>query len=310
VAAAETTPPLVIAENLVKRFGELAAVDGVSFEIAPREVVGFLGPNGAGKTTTIRMLAGSSPRTGGRLEVFGLDVGLHPREIKAQLGVVPQDNNYDPDLSVIENLLVYARYYSIPARTARERARELLEFVHLTDKADEKVDELSGGMKRRLILARGLINTPRLLVLDEPTTGLDPQARRLIWERLRELRQRGVTIIITTHYMDEAEQICDRLLIMDYGKFIAAGTPQALITEHAGQEVIEVVPEDGDGAAVEAALGECRFQKLGDKFEVFASDCPAALESIRQKVRLNSYSVRRATLEDVFIRLTGRELRD
>ena len=310
MAAAETTPPLVIAENLVKRFGELAAVDGVSFEIAPREVVGFLGPNGAGKTTTIRMLAGSSPRTGGRLEVFGLDVGLHPREIKAQLGVVPQDNNYDPDLSVIENLLVYARYYSIPARTARERARELLEFVHLTDKADEKVDELSGGMKRRLILARGLINTPRLLVLDEPTTGLDPQARRLIWERLRELRQRGVTIIITTHYMDEAEQICDRLLIMDYGKFIAAGTPQALITEHAGQEVIEVVPEDGDGAAVEAALGECRFQKLGDKFEVFASDCPAALESIRQKVRLNSYSVRRATLEDVFIRLTGRELRD
>jgi lipooligosaccharide transport system ATP-binding protein len=310
MTAAEKPAPLVVAENLVKRFGELAAVDGVSFEIAPREVVGFLGPNGAGKTTTIRMLAGSSPRTGGRLEVFGLDVGLHPREIKAQLGVVPQDNNYDPDLSVIENLLLYARYYGIPAHTARERSRELLEFVHLTDKADEKVDELSGGMKRRLILARGLINTPRLLVLDEPTTGLDPQARRLIWERLRELRQRGVTIVITTHYMEEAEQICDRLLIMDYGKFIAAGTPQALITEHAGQEVLEVVPKDGDGAAVEAALGECRFQKLGDKFEVFASDCPGALESIREKVRLNSYSVRRATLEDVFIRLTGRELRD
>jgi lipooligosaccharide transport system ATP-binding protein len=301
---------LVVAEGLVKRYGELAAVDGVSFEIRPREVVGFLGPNGAGKTTTIRMLSGSSPRTSGRLDVFGLDVELHPREIKAQLGIVPQDNNYDPDLSVIENLLVYARYYGIPARTARERAIELLEFVHLTDKANEKVDELSGGMKRRLVLARGLINTPRLLVLDEPTTGLDPQARRLIWERLRELRQRGVTIVITTHYMDEAEQICDRLLIMDYGKFIAAGTPQGLIAEHAGQEVLEVVPGDGDGTAVEAALGECRFQKLGDKFEVFASDCPGALERIRDKVRLESYSVRRATLEDVFIRLTGRELRD
>jgi lipooligosaccharide transport system ATP-binding protein len=242
MTAVKEQAPLVVAGSLVKRFGELAAVDGVSFEIAPREVVGFLGPNGAGKTTTIRMLACNSPRTSGRLEVFGLDVGMHPREIKAQLGVVPQDNNYDPDLSVSENLLVYARYFGIPARTARQRASELLEFVHLTDKAAEPVDELSGGMKRRLILARGLINTPRLLVLDEPTTGLDPQARRLIWERLRELRQRGVTIIITTHYMDEAEQICDRLLIMDNGKVIATGSPKALIDEHAGDEVLEVVP--------------------------------------------------------------------
>ncbi len=235
-ATKPTETPLVVAESLVKRYGELAAVDGISFSIAPGEVVGFLGPNGAGKTTTIRMLSCNSPRTGGRLEVFGLDVALHPREIKGQLGVVPQDNNYDPDLSVIENLLLYARYFGIPARTARQRATELLEFVHLTDKAGEQVDELSGGMKRRLILARGLINTPRLLVLDEPTTGLDPQARRLIWERLRELRQRGVTIIITTHYMDEAEQICDRLLIMDNGKVIATGSPQSLISEHAGDE--------------------------------------------------------------------------
>jgi lipooligosaccharide transport system ATP-binding protein len=305
-----TELPLVVAAGLIKRFDELVAVDGINFEIAAGEVVGFLGPNGAGKTTTIRMLSCNSPRSGGRLDVFGLDVALHPREIKAQLGVVPQDNNYDPDLSVIENLLVYARYYGIPARTARQRATELLEFVHLTEKAGEKVDELSGGMKRRLVLARGLINTPRLLVLDEPTTGLDPQARRLIWERLRELRQRGVTIIITTHYMDEAEQICDRLLIMDNGKVIATGSPQSLITEHAGQEVLEIVPEDGGAGAVEAALGECRFQKLGDKFEIFASDCPEALERIRKQVRLTSYSVRRATLEDVFIRLTGRELRD
>jgi lipooligosaccharide transport system ATP-binding protein len=221
-----------------------------------------------------------------------------------------EPNNYDPDLSVIENLLLYARYFGIPARTARQRAGELLEFVHLTDKAGEKVDELSGGMKRRLILARGLINTPRLLVLDEPTTGLDPQARRLIWERLRELRQRGVTIVITTHYMDEAEQICDRLLIMDNGQVIATGSPKALIDEHAGDEVLEVVPEDDAATAVEAALGECRFQKLGDKFEIFSSDCPGALDRIRKQVRLTSYSVRRATLEDVFIRLTGRELRD
>lgn len=310
MTTAAQAAPLVVAEGLVKRFGELAAVDGINFSIAPGEVVGFLGPNGAGKTTTIRMLSCNSPRTGGRLDVFGLDVARHPREIKAQLGVVPQDNNYDPDLSVFENLLVYARYFGIPRRVARQRAGELLGFVHLSDKSAERVDELSGGMKRRLILARGLINTPRLLVLDEPTTGLDPQARRLIWERLRELRQRGVTIIITTHYMDEAEQICDRLLIIDNGRVIATGSPPALIAEHAGQEVLEVVPEGGASGALEAALGECRFQKLGDKFEVFASDCPEALGRIRKQARLTSYSVRRATLEDVFIRLTGRELRD
>jgi lipooligosaccharide transport system ATP-binding protein len=302
--------PLVKAEGLTKRFGEFTAVDGVSFEIHTGEVVGFLGPNGAGKTTTIRMITCFSPLTSGRLDVFGLDVNRHPREIKAQLGVVPQDDNYDPDLTVMENLVVYARYFGIGAKTARKRAGELLEFMALTEKAAEKVDELSGGMKRRLVVARSLINSPKLLVLDEPTTGLDPQARRLIWERLRELRSRQVTVIITTHYMDEAEQICDRLLIMDKGKFIAEGSPPALVAQYAGKEVLEVVPSEPIGENVPEVLKECRYQRLGDKFEVFASDCPNALERIRAEMKLDSFGVRRATLEDVFIKLTGRELRD
>lgn len=302
--------PLVVAEKLTKRFGEFTAVDGVSFVIRKGEVLGFLGPNGAGKTSTIRMLTCFSPLSGGSLRVFGLDVASSPREIKAQLGVVPQDDNYDPDLSVIENLVTYGRYFGLSRKTVLPRATELLQFVQLADRAHRKVDELSGGMKRRLIMARSLINNPRLLVLDEPTTGLDPQGRRLIWDRLRELRRKDVTILITTHYMDEAEQICDRLLIMDRGKIIAEGTPAALIEQHAGREVLEVVPEPGAEANVPGLLGSCEFQRLGDKFEVFAQDCPTTLEAVRAKVPLASFSMRRATLEDVFIRLTGRELRD
>jgi lipooligosaccharide transport system ATP-binding protein len=301
---------LVRAEKLTKRFGELTAVDAIDFDIREQEVVGFLGPNGAGKTTTIRMMTCFSPLTAGSLKVFGLDVGSHPREIKAQLGVVPQDNNYDPDLTVIENLVVYARYFGIGAAVAKQRAAELLEFMQLVEKAKSKVDELSGGMKRRLILARSLINNPRLLALDEPTTGLDPQARRLIWERLRELRQKGVTIVITTHYMDEAEQICDRLLIMDHGKIIAEGSPAELVKQHAGHEVLEIVPEQPFGDHLPSVLRECQFQRLGDKFEVFTEDCPNALERLKAETKLASFGVRRATLEDVFIRLTGRELRD
>ena len=233
-----------------------------------------------------------------------------PRQIKAQLGIVPQDNNYDPDMSVFENLVVYGWYFGLDSGVTKQRARELLEFVQLTDKAGRQVDELSGGMKRRLIVARGLINSPRLLVLDEPTTGLDPQARRLIWERLRELRNQGVTVIVTTHYMDEAEQICDRLLIMDHGRIIAEGTPRSLIESHAGSEVIEIVPEPQDEAKLAAELHECKVQRLGEKYEVFTDDCPQTIERLRAAVRLRSYGVRRATLEDVFIRLTGRELRD
>jgi lipooligosaccharide transport system ATP-binding protein len=311
LTSASTPEPLVVARNLTKRFGSLTAVDDIAFDIMPGEVVGFLGPNGAGKTTTIRMLNCTSPLTAGSLTVFGLDVMTGDRSIKAQIGVVPQDNNYDPDLKVMQNLLTYARYFRLDKRVAAQRARELLEFVQLAEKANEHIDALSGGMKRRLVLARSLINKPRLLIADEPTTGLDPQARRLIWQRFRELRHSGVTIIITTHYMDEAEQICDRLLVMNEAKIIAEGTPAALIQEHAGQEVLEVVPEDPSSPELAPVLAGCSYhQQIGDKFEIFTSDCPDLLQMIRSRVRLTSYAVRRATLEDVFIRLTGRELRD
>jgi lipooligosaccharide transport system ATP-binding protein len=303
--------PLVVARGLTKRFADLTAVDHVDFKIQTGEVVGFLGPNGAGKTTTVRMITCTSPLTEGALTVFGLDVSTHPREIKAQIGVVPQDNNYDPDLSVIENLVTYGRYYGLSPKLTIPRARELLEFMQLTEKADNNVEELSGGMKRRLIMARGLINQPRLLVLDEPTTGLDPQARRLIWQRIRELKHSGVTVIITTHYMDEAEQVCDRVLVMDNGRFIAQGTPGSLITQYAGSEVLEIAPEDPNDPNLVEQLAACgHVQQLGDKFEIFSEDCPDMLNTIRAKVSLRSYGVRRATLEDVFIRLTGKELRD
>jgi lipooligosaccharide transport system ATP-binding protein len=309
--SAPNSAPLVEARELTKRFGELTAVDHVSFEIQPGEVVGFLGPNGAGKTTTVRMITCTSPLTEGSLTVFGLEATTHPREIKAQIGVVPQDNNYDPDLSVIENLVTYGRYYGFSPKDTIPRARELLEFVQLTEKADNNVEELSGGMKRRLIMARGLINQPRLLVLDEPTTGLDPQARRLIWQRIRELKHSGVTVIITTHYMDEAEQVCDRVLVMDNGRFIAEGTPGSLIMQYAGAEVLEVEPENPNDPNLLKELVACgHFQQLGDKFEIFSEDCPDLLATIRARVSLRSYGVRRATLEDVFIRLTGKELRD
>jgi lipooligosaccharide transport system ATP-binding protein len=302
---------LVKAQNLVKRFDDLTAVDDISFEIRTGEVIGFLGPNGAGKTTTIRMLICTSPLSAGSLTVFGLDVTKSPRQIKAQLGVVPQDNNYDPDLTVLRNLLTYGRYYGLNPKDTARRARELLDFVQLTEKANDTVEELSGGMKRRLIFARGLINQPRLLVLDEPTTGLDPQARRLIWQRLRELKHSGVTIVITTHYMDEAEQVCDRVLVMDKGKIIAEGTPRGLIEQHAGKEVLEVMPEEPADTRLAELLRACPdHQQVGDRYEVFDTDCPGMLETIRSQVKLNSYVIRRATLEDVFIRLTGRELRE
>jgi lipooligosaccharide transport system ATP-binding protein len=310
-AIADGPHPIVRAQELTKRFGDYVAVDRISFEIRPGEVLGFLGPNGAGKTTTIRMLTCLSPLSSGSLTVFGLDVARHGREIKAQIGVVPQENNHDPDLNALDNLMTYCRYFSLDPRTARERALELLEFVQLKDKLNAPVEELSGGMKRRLILARSLVNRPRLLVLDEPTTGLDPQGRRLIWERIRELRTQGVTVILTTHYMDEAEQVCDRLLIMDSARIIAEGTPAELLARHAGSQVLEIVPERSDDPLLAEVLSACsHYQRIGDKYELFAQDCPDALESVRARLRLSSYSVRRATLEDVFIRLTGRELRD
>jgi len=303
--------PLILAQGLTKRFDSFTAVDGVDFAVYPGEVLGFLGPNGAGKTTTIRMITCTSPLTAGTLQVFGLEVSRHPRQIKAQLGVAPQENNLDPDFTVLQNLTIYGRYFRLPRREIQRRAADLLDFVQLTEKAHESVGKLSGGMKRRLILARSLLNHPRLLILDEPTTGLDPQARRLIWERIRALRQSGITVVITTHYMEEAEQICDRVLIMNQGQIIAQGSPAELIRQHVGGEVLEVIPEDGDEPAILKEIqGRCLYQRLGEKFEIFASDGTAVLERLKSQVRFVSYSIRRPNLEDVFLRLTGRDLHE
>lgn len=303
--------PLIIASGLTKRFNSFTAVAGIDFTVYAGEVVGFLGPNGAGKTTTIRMITCTSPLTSGTLTVFGMDVALHPREIKAQIGVAPQENNFDPDFTVLQNLTTYGRYFRLPRKDIRRRAAELLEFVQLDEKANEPVEKLSEGMKRRLILARSLLNRPRLLILDEPTTGLDPQGRRLIWERIRALRQNGITVVLTTHYMEEAEQICDRILIMDQGRIIAEGSPSELIQRHVGGEVLEVVPEEGGEAALLAEIEECcPYQRLGEKLEIFTPDGAGMLERLRARAKLSSFGIRRPNLEDVFLRLTGRDLRE
>ena len=303
--------PVIFAQGLTKRFNSFTAVAGIEFTVFAGEVMGFLGPNGAGKTTTIRMVTCTSPRTAGTLTVFGMDVALHPREIKAQIGVAPQENNFDPDFTVLQNLTTYGRYFRLPRSEIQSRAAELLEFVQLDEKVNEAVEKLSGGMKRRLILARSLLNRPRLLILDEPTTGLDPQGRRLIWERIRALRQSGITVVLTTHYMEEAEQICDRLLIMNQGQIIAEGSPSELIQRHVGGEVLEIVPEDGAEAAILAEIGECcPYQRLGEKLEIFTPDGSGMLERLKSRGKLSSYGIRRPNLEDVFLRLTGRDLRE
>jgi lipooligosaccharide transport system ATP-binding protein len=303
--------PLIVARGLTKCFNSFTAVAGIDFTVYAGEVMGFLGPNGAGKTTTIRMITCTSPLTSGTLTVFGMEVALHPREIKAQIGVAPQENNFDPDFTVLQNLTTYGRYFRLPRKEIQRRAAELLEFVQLDEKAKEPVEKLSGGMKRRLILARSLLNRPRLLILDEPTTGLDPQGRRLIWERIRTLRQSGITVVLTTHYMEEAEQICDRLFIMDQGRIIAEGSPSELIQRHVGGEVLEVVPEDGGEAAILAEIeGCCPYQRLGEKLEIFSPDGAGMLERLRARAKLSSFGIRRPNLEDVFLRLTGRDLRE
>ncbi len=231
---------LIEATNLVKRYGPVLAVDHISFHVRKGECLGFLGPNGAGKTTTLRMLRGYAPPTEGSLQVFGLSLEKAPREIKRRMGVVPQENSLDPELTVLQNLLVYARYFDLPKKEARSRAEELLNFFHLKEKANGEPDRLSGGMVRRLLIARALINRPEVLSLDEPTTGLDPQARHLMWDRLKELRRQGVTTVLTTHYMEEAAELCDRILVMDLGKIIEEGTPKALVAKHAAQNLEEV----------------------------------------------------------------------
>jgi len=298
----------IIAEDLVKKFGDFAAVNGVSFSVHEGEVFGFLGPNGAGKTTTMRMIQCVSPKTSGRLEVLGMDVSTRQAEIKHLIGVVPQETNLDPDFSVEENLMVYSRYFDIPEETARKNMESLLDFVQLSEKRETGIDKLSGGMKRRLILARALINDPRLLILDEPTVGLDPQARHLIWDRLRALRSRGNTILLTTHYMEEAAHLCDRIVIMDLGRILEMGRPQDLVRKHAGIDVVEAEnkPE------VEACLGRLgeRFEHAGDRIQVFTSRPREVTDAIMGECSPIEVVARPASLEDVFLKLTGRRLRD
>lgn len=325
---------VISARNLRKEFGDFVAVDGIDFDVASGESFGFLGPNGAGKTSTMRMIGCVSPITSGTMRIFELDPAHDGPAIRGRMGVVPQADQLDSELTVVENLVIYGRYFDIPRAECRRRAAELLEFVQLSERADERVDPLSGGMKRRLTIARSLMSEPDLLLLDEPTTGLDPQARHILWDRLYRLKQRGVTLVLTTHYMDEAEQLCDRLVVMDRGRIVAEGSPRALIEQHATREVLElrlrrdtigdvateagvgVGPETGgrlgEAAAMEAigGIGE-RQEVLPDRVLIYAHDGEAALAEVhRRGIEPVGSLVRRSSLEDVFLRLTGRTLID
>jgi lipooligosaccharide transport system ATP-binding protein len=310
--------PLVTARRLTKRFGSFTAVDGIDFDVARGEAFGFLGPNGAGKTSTMRMIGCVSPVTDGSLSVLGLDPDRDGPRIRARIGVVPQQDILDEELSTLENLIVYGRYFDIARGEARRRATELLDFAQLTEKAAARVQELSGGMKRRLTIARSLVNEPELLLLDEPTTGLDPQARHLLWDRLYTLKRRGATLVLTTHYMDEAEQLCDRLVIMDGGRIAAEGSPRELIERHATREVLELRfadqpgedERDGQIDAILADLGD-RVEHLAERVILYTDDGEAAADAVHERgLRPDSVLVRRSTLEDVFLRLTGRSLID
>jgi lipooligosaccharide transport system ATP-binding protein len=307
--------PLIHARGLTKRFGDLVAVDSIDFDVAPGEAFGFLGPNGAGKTSTMRMIGCVSAISAGTLRIFGLDPTADGPTIRARLGVVPQQDTIDQELTVRENLLIYARYFDISYAMAGRRADELLEFVQLSERARDEVEPLSGGMKRRLSIARALINEPQLLLLDEPTTGLDPQARHLVWERLYRLKQRGVTLALTTHYMDEAEQLCDRLVVMDKARIVAEGSPRELIQQYSTREVVELrfpneVWESMDGKLDGKFDGLAdRVEHLPDRLLVYTGDGDAAISAIHERgLEPESVLVRRSTLEDVFLRLTGRTL--
>jgi lipooligosaccharide transport system ATP-binding protein len=305
--------PLIHARGLVKRFGKFTAVDGIDVDVAAGEAFGFLGPNGAGKSSTMRMVGCVSPPTSGTLRILGLDPVRDGPAIRGRLGVCPQQDCLDPELTVAENLTIYARYFGIPRGVARARAEELLDFVQLSDRSRSKVDPLSGGMKRRLTIARALVNEPELVLLDEPTTGLDPQARHLVWERLFRLKQRGVTLVLTTHYMDEAEQLCDRLVVMDRGRIVAEGSPRELIDKYSTREVVELrfgadplEPYVGRLAGV----GD-RVEPLPDRILVYADDGDAAVAQVHaRQLHPGSVLVRRSSLEDVFLHLTGRTLVD
>jgi lipooligosaccharide transport system ATP-binding protein len=303
--------PLVEARSLTKKFGDLTAVDAVDFEVARGESFGFLGPNGAGKTSAMRMIGAVSPVTDGHLQVLGMDPAVDGPAIRGRLGVVPQDDTLDTELSVAENLLIYGRYFDLPRPLIRERITELLDFAQLTERRDDKVEPLSGGMKRRLTIARALINQPELLILDEPTTGLDPQARHVLWDRLYRLKQQGVTLIITTHYMDEAEQLCDRLVIMDKGKIVAEGSPRQLIERYSSREVLEMrFPVGVQEGILDRLEGLAkRIEVLPDRVLLYTDDGDdTAAETTRRGLQPESVVVRRSTLEDVFLRLTGRTL--
>ncbi len=324
---------VVRAHALVKRYGALVAVDGISFEVRPGECFGFLGPNGAGKTTTMKMIYCVLQPAGGDLSVLGMDVRTHPRAIKARLGVVTQDNTLDTALSVRENLVIFARYFDIPWHVARRRADDLLEFVALADRAKDKVEQLSGGMRRRLMVARALLPEPDLLLLDEPTTGLDPQARQLTWEKLRQLKRTGVTQILTTQYMEEAAALCDRIVIMDQGRIVAEGAPADLVRAHVGRDVVELRGfegvAEGRGALAEGheatpwgrealarvlgAAGDLAdgHEVLSDQIILYTRDGESLLHRITERgVPVEAATLRHATLEDVFLKLTGRSLRD
>ena len=314
VSDPEVAEVLVRARGLTKRFGDFTAVDGIDFSISRGEAFGFLGPNGAGKSSTMRMIGCVSPPTSGELTILGLDPVANGPAIRARLGVVPQENTLDIELTVQENLLVYGRYFGLPRSAIRERSAMLLDFVQLSDRAGDQVDPLSGGMKRRLVIARSLINEPDILLLDEPTTGLDPQARHIVWDRLFRLKQRGVTLILTTHYMDEAEQLCDRLVVMDGGRIAAEGSPRALIERYSTPEVLELRFDPGDheqAAEKLAALPAERLEVLADRVLVYARNGDEALAAVRGLgLEPITSLARRSTLEDVFLRLTGRHLDD
>lgn len=295
--------------KLIKQFNGLKAVDEISFSVGKGEFFGLLGPNGAGKTTTIRMLYGFLPPTAGSLQVFGMDISTNWRKIKSRTGVCHQDNTLDPDLSVEQNLLVYAGYYSIPPKEARERSTELLDFFALNHKKNAKVMELSGGMARRLILARSLINRPELLILDEPTTGLDPQSRHQVWEKLEALKATGLTVLLTTHYMEEAARLCDRLVIVDHGKILVEGSPQSLIDQHAGKNVVEI--EGPDKALIDFVREKgVEHEDLQQRLILYVQEGEDFSDTLRDQYCTDKCTYRTSTLEDVFLRLTGRELRE
>jgi lipooligosaccharide transport system ATP-binding protein len=314
VAGAAEELPLVHARGLVKRFGALVAVDGVDFDVHQGEAFGFLGPNGAGKSSTMRMIGCVSPPSGGTLRVFGLDPLTNGTDIRSRLGVVPQEDTLDMELTVRENMVIYGRYFGLPRKVVRERTDRLLEFVQLEERADSKVEPLSGGLKRRLTIARSLINEPNILLLDEPTTGLDPQARHVVWDRLHELKRGGATLLLTTHYMDEAEQLCDRLVVMDKAKIVAEGSPRELIRRYSTREVVELrfaterSPDDIAGRVDGLAR---RVETLSGRLLLYTDDGDRTAEGVHDLgVQPQSTLVRRSTLEDVFLHLTGRTLVD